>query len=52
MKDFKLDNEPKINTGFQIPEHYFEQFSEKVMTKLPNQEPKVLSLCPQRIPVK
>ncbi len=44
MKDFKLDNEPKINTGFQIPEHYFEQFSEKVMTKLPNQEPKVISL--------
>lgn len=44
MKDFKLDNEPKINTGFQIPEHYFEQFSEKVMAKLPNQEPKVISL--------
>lgn len=44
MKDFKLDNEPKINTGFQIPENYFEQLSEKVMTKLPNQEPKVISL--------
>ncbi|WP_298121290.1 hypothetical protein [Flavobacterium sp.] len=44
MKDFKLDNEPKIKTGFQIPENYFEQFSEKVMTKLPNQEPKVISL--------
>lgn len=44
MKDFKLDNEPKIKTGFQIPEHYFEQFSENVMTKLPNQEPKVISL--------
>ena len=44
MKDFKLDNEPKINTGFQIPENYFEQLSEKVMSKLPNQEPKVISL--------
>ncbi|WP_298141425.1 hypothetical protein [Flavobacterium sp.] len=44
MKDFKLDNEPKIKTGFQIPENYFEQFSEKVMTKLPNQEQKVISL--------
>jgi hypothetical protein len=44
MKDFKLDNEPKIATGFQIPENYFEQFSEKVMNKLPNQEPKVISL--------
>jgi hypothetical protein len=44
MKDFKLDNEPKINTGFQIPENYFEQFSEKVMSKLPYQEPKVISL--------
>jgi hypothetical protein len=44
MRDFKLDNEPKIATGFQIPENYFEQFSEKVMNKLPNQEPKVISL--------
>jgi hypothetical protein len=44
MKDFKLDNEPKIATGFQIPENYFEQFSEKVMNKLPNQEPKIISL--------
>lgn len=44
MKDFKLDNESKIKTGFKIPENYFEQFSENVMTKLPNQELKVISL--------
>ena len=44
MKDFKLDNESKIKTGFKIPENYFEQFSENVMTKLPNQELEVISL--------
>lgn len=44
MKDFKLDNESKIKTGFKIPGNYFEQFSENVMTKLPNQELKVISL--------
>jgi hypothetical protein len=44
MNNFKLDNEIKITSGFQIPENYFDQFSDKVMSKLPNQEPKVVSL--------
>jgi hypothetical protein len=44
MNDFKLDNEPKIKSGFQIPEHYFDSFSEKVMNQLPKEEPKVVSL--------
>lgn len=44
MNDFKLDNEPKIKSGFQIPENYFDSFSEKVMNQLPKEEPKVVSL--------
>jgi hypothetical protein len=38
MKPFKLDNEPKMNSGFKIPETYFDDFTEKVMQQLPKQE--------------
>lgn len=48
MKAFKLENEPKINSGFKIPEHYFENFSEKVMQQLPEKEPKTISLFQKR----
>jgi hypothetical protein len=48
MNDFRLDNEPKIKSGFQIPENYFETFSEKVMLQLPEQEPKVISIFQRR----
>lgn len=44
MKTFKLDNEPKIETGFTVPENYFEDFSAKFMQQLPNNEPKVISI--------
>lgn len=44
MKTFKLDNEPKIKTGFTVPENYFEDFSAKMMQQLPVQEPKVISI--------
>jgi cell division protein FtsL len=44
MKAFKLENEPKIESGFKTPEHYFENFSEKLMHQLPKKEPKVISL--------
>ena len=44
MNNFKLDNEPKIKSGFQIPENYFDTLSEKVMNQLPKEEPKVVSL--------
>lgn len=48
MSNFKLDNEPKINPGFKIPEHYFDDFSAKVMQKIPHNEPKVISLFNKR----
>lgn len=44
MKDFKLDKESKINTGFEIPDNYFEQFEAKIMQQLPKENVKVVSL--------
>ncbi|WP_159777288.1 hypothetical protein [Flavobacterium sp. 9AF] len=44
MKDFNLDVEPKIKSGFQIPENYFEQFESKMLNQLPKNESKVVSL--------
>lgn len=44
MKTFKLDKEPKIKTGFTVPENYFEDFSAKMMQNLPKNEPKIISI--------
>ncbi len=44
MKDFKLDNEPKISAGFTTPDGYFDTFSEKLLAQLPKEEPKVISI--------
>jgi hypothetical protein len=44
MKDFKLENEPKITPGFTIPEGYFNSFSEKVLTQLSKEESKVITI--------
>lgn len=48
MKTFKLENEPKIESGFKTPEHYFENFSSKIMEQLPKNEPKVISIFQKR----
>lgn len=48
MKDFKLDNEPKITSGFTIPDGYFDTFSEKVLAQLPKKETKVVSIFSSR----
>ncbi len=34
MKAFKLENEPKIKTGFKTPEHYFDDLSAKVLQQI------------------
>lgn len=44
MKPFKLDNEPKITSGFTMPEGYFDAFTEKVLHQLPKEEPKVIAI--------
>jgi hypothetical protein len=48
MKDFNLNNE-KTNTGFKVPEGYFEQFESKMLSQLAlENEPKVISLWKQK----
>ncbi|MFQ3174553.1 MAG: hypothetical protein ACI9WT_001748 [Flavobacterium sp.] len=48
MKAFKLENNPKIESGFKTPDHYFENFSENVMRNLSGNEPKVVSIFKKR----
>jgi hypothetical protein len=52
MKTFKLDNEPKIDPGFKTPENYFEDFSARLIQKLPKEEivekTKVISIFRRR----
>lgn len=45
MNDFKLDTNPKMKSGFEIPVDYFETFSDRLMQNLPfeSEEPKVIS---------
>ncbi|WP_125720157.1 hypothetical protein [Flavobacterium ustbae] len=42
MKTFKLENEPKIKSGFKAPENYFDTFQEKVLQQLNEKEVKVI----------
>jgi hypothetical protein len=48
MKEFKLDETEKITSGFTIPEHYFDDFQNKIVVQLPEKKTKVLSLFSQR----
>jgi hypothetical protein len=48
MKEFKLDNEPKITSGFTTPDGYFDSFSEKMMAQLPKESTKVISIYRNR----
>ena len=48
MNDFKINSEHKIESGFKIPENYFENFSEKVLLKINKPEPKVVSIFYKR----
>lgn len=34
MKNFDLENNDKITTGFKTPENYFEQFEAKMMRQI------------------
>lgn len=44
MKDFDLHNS-KIESGFKVPENYFENFEDRLLSQIePKAEPKVISL--------
>jgi hypothetical protein len=38
MKPFKLENEPRIKSGFKTPEGYHNSFSSKFLQNLPKEE--------------
>lgn len=42
MKDFKLDTNEKITSGFKVPDNYFDSFSEKMILQLSKEETKVV----------
>jgi hypothetical protein len=44
MKAFKLDNEPKINSGFKVPDAYFENLESSVLQKISTKETPVFTL--------
>ena len=48
MKEFKLDYDAKITSGFKTPDGYFDTLSDKILAELPNEEPKVISLFSSR----
>jgi len=44
MEPFNLENHPKIKTGFTTPDGYFEQFSEKLLSTISQEEKPVISI--------
>jgi len=44
METFKLENEPKIKPGFKTPDHYFDDFSAKVLQQINEREVKVIPI--------
>lgn len=44
MNHFDIEQQPKINTGFNVPENYFENFSESVMSRIHEKDTKVISI--------
>ncbi len=48
MKTMNIENDPKIKTGFKVPENYFENFSSRILPKLNSEEPKIISLYAKR----
>lgn len=49
MKEFKLNTIPKIESGLKNPEDvYFEKFSENLLEKIGQKEPKTISLFQKR----
>ena len=44
MKKLIGENEPKLGTGFTVPDNYFEDFALKLMQNLPKEQPKTISI--------
>lgn len=50
MTSFKLKDQQKITTGFKIPEHYFEDFSARIMHEI--QKPQEVKVVPLQSGIK
>ncbi len=48
MKEFKLENEPKITSGFKVPDSYFENLENSVFSKITEKETPVFTLFSKR----
>ena len=48
MKKFNLENVPKTTSGFIVPDNYFEDFSKKVLSQLPDETNRVIPLYEQK----
>lgn len=48
MKEFKLENSKKIESGFKTPENYFENFSDELLLKLHKNTPRVIPFYQKR----
>lgn len=48
MKEFKLENEPKIKSGFKVPDAYFENLENSVLSKINENEIPVFTLFTKR----
>ena len=48
MKEFKLENEPKITTGFKAPDTYFDTLQAKINQRIPEKETKVIPLLSRK----
>ena len=49
MKNFELDTNKKIISGFTIPDNYFDNFSERVLQKLPKEKTKIITFYSRNI---
>lgn len=48
MIKFNLENIPKTTSGFIVPDNYFEDFSKKVLSQLPDETNSVIPLYKQK----
>lgn len=48
MNPIDLHKQPKIKSGFKVPESYFEELDSRISVQLAIEEPKVIQLNPNR----
>ena len=48
MNPIDLHKQPKIKSGFKVPENYFDELESKITAQLAIEEPKVIRLNPNR----